>query len=187
MATPSEIGICNSALSKIGASRITAFDGSSKEAILCDEQYKKLRDDVLRAHPWKFALKRATLQLLPEAPAFGYACKFDLPGDYLRVVRFEPSGCAYTIEGRELLTDASEAAIQYVSLVDDPALFDPNFREALAFRLAADLAYPIAQSAALAKGMMDAYEQQLRLARSMNAQEGTPPKVEADDWIQSRW
>ena len=53
--------ICNSALIKIGASKIAALSDTNKRAILCNEQYPKLRDDLLRSHPWNFAIKRKVL------------------------------------------------------------------------------------------------------------------------------
>lgn len=53
--------ICNSALTKIGAATISSISDTNKRALLCNEQYAKLRDDLLRSHPWNFAIKRAYL------------------------------------------------------------------------------------------------------------------------------
>jgi len=60
MATNAE-AICNSALLKIGASTIVSLSDSSVEAEACNEQYTKLRDELLRSHPWNFAMKRVFL------------------------------------------------------------------------------------------------------------------------------
>ena len=38
-------GLCNSALAKVGAARITALDEGSKNANLCAELYERCRDD----------------------------------------------------------------------------------------------------------------------------------------------
>lgn len=45
------------------------------------------RQAALRAHPWKFAIKRATLNPDPiTPPLFGYLYAYDLPNDYIRKV-----------------------------------------------------------------------------------------------------
>ena len=44
--TTTEVSICNSALIKVGAERITSLSDSNKRAQLCSEQYSKMRDEV---------------------------------------------------------------------------------------------------------------------------------------------
>lgn len=53
--------ICNSALAKIGAPSITAITDSNKRAEFCNLMYSKVRDKLLKSHPWNFAIKRAVL------------------------------------------------------------------------------------------------------------------------------
>ena len=60
----SVVGICNSALVKIGATRIISLTEGSKNANLCDEQYEKVRNDLLRSHAWNFATARRKLARL---------------------------------------------------------------------------------------------------------------------------
>lgn len=49
--------------------------------------YDLERQGALRAHPWKFAMKRATLNPDPiTPPLFGYLYAYDLPNDYIRKV-----------------------------------------------------------------------------------------------------
>src|SRR3546814_17391527 len=77
-------GICNSALAKIGAARVSALDEGSKNASLCAELYEKCRDDLLRAHSWNFAMARTKLAQDAEAPAFGPRHAYALPADWAR-------------------------------------------------------------------------------------------------------
>lgn len=65
------VAICNSALLKIGTEKITSLSDNTKRAIICNEQYAKIRDQVLRAHPWNFAIKRVTLSVAERE--IGYA------------------------------------------------------------------------------------------------------------------
>jgi hypothetical protein len=182
----SVVGICNSALIKIGASRITSLSDGTKNAILCNEQYEKLRDEVLQSHPWNFALKRQALGQDVTAPIFDYAYRYLLPDDCLRVLRTEDD-TEHKIEGRYLLSDESTVKILYISQVTEVTEFSPIFREVLAARIACELAYSLAQSSQLAEKMLEFYEAQLRRARTFDAQEGTPGHITADSWLNSRF
>lgn len=48
--------------------------------------YDVERQAALRAHPWKFAIKRATLTPTTTPPPFGYLYAYNLPNDYIRKV-----------------------------------------------------------------------------------------------------
>jgi hypothetical protein len=185
----SSLTICNSALSKLGASRISSLAGTTKAALLCNEQYSKLRDDVLAAHPWNFASTRAELSQNATAPTWGYTYAYDLPSDCLRVLRMEEEddqGIPYKVEGRKLLTDASTSNILYIYQVVDTTKFTPLFAEVLAYRIAQDLGYAITQNMNVAQMMAKLYDDALRKAKSFDAQEGTPDLVEAEDWLDVR-
>lgn len=184
----SEVGICNSALLKCGADRIASLTENSKPARLCKEQYAKMRDEVLVGHPWKFAIKRVELAQVEATPAFGYDYNYALPTDCLRVLPDpEYDDLEYKIEGQYLLTNDPEFSIKYISQVTEAGYFPPLFAEALACRLAADLAYPLAQSNTLMDAMMKAYQFQLKTARSVDSQQGTPPDLVSDQWRNARY
>ena len=184
MAT-SEVAICNSALLKIGASAITALTDNHKKAKLCNEQYYKLRDDLLRAHPWNFAKKRASLREDHTGPAFEWAKQFCLPTDYLRCLKMQDDA-KYTIEGDLLLTNESEANILYISKITDTTKFEANFDELLALYLAYELSYPLVQSNSLKATIQVELNMKLRDVRSYNAQEGFPEEFEADEYLDAR-
>jgi hypothetical protein len=183
----SVVGIVNSGLVKVGADPITSFNDDKAEARLASAQYEKLRDEVLRAHPWNFAVARAVLGRLAEAPPFGFAYRYQLPADCLRVLTLNDGAIVFEVEGRCLLTDEEVAELVYVRCVTDPNEFDAMFREALAYRLAADLAYPLANSTTLATSMLQLYRNALALARSVDGQEsGAQRTLEASAWIDVR-
>jgi len=72
----SSVGIANVALSKIGAQRIVAFNENTENARLLNAIYGTIRDEVLRAHPWNFAIKRSAPALcwsMPDAWTTGTA------------------------------------------------------------------------------------------------------------------
>lgn len=185
MAT-SVLSICNSALLKIGSERITSLTENNKRAIICNEQYEKLRDEVLRAHPWNFAIARVEIAQVVSVPAYEYDYYYQLPMDCLRVLDIDTDGGEWKVEGRYLATNESTVVIKYIKQETDVSKFDPMFCEVLALRIAADIAFPITNSMTLSKAMWDAYNAQLRVTRSMDGQEGSPDSVSADQWVNAR-
>lgn len=185
--TTTEVTICNSALIKLGAERINSLSETNKRARLCNEQYSKLRDEVLRSHPWNFAIKRVALASTGVKPLFDYDYEFTIPTDVLRIISLHDKTIKWRIEaGRKLLSDSSEVNIEYIAQVTAAAEFDTYFAEALALRLASDLAYPLVQSLNLQNSMLQRYELHMKNARSLDAQEGTPSDLIDDTWVEIR-
>ena len=186
-----EVGICNSALSKIGATRIVSLTEGSKNANFCAEQLAKLRDQLLRRHLWNFAKARALLPRLSEAPVFGFDHQYQLPADWLRSLSLHDNDAgsgavAYRIEGRRILSDASELYLVYIRQVTDPNQMTADFREALAFLLAKEAAIPIAQSNSLKQDMKEELIRALRQVRSTDAIEDFPEALPEGSWAAAR-
>ena len=114
---PSNVDIANLALSNLGADRILAIDEDSENARKVDAIYIFVRDIVLSAHPWNFAVKRTTLALLTETPEFDFTYAFQLPSDYIRVLDTDIPTGKYKIEaGKKLLSNSSAIKIKYIYL-----------------------------------------------------------------------
>lgn len=56
-----EVDIWNMALRQLGAAPLTATTDDVESARILDDIYDMIRDEVLTAHPWNFAVRRATL------------------------------------------------------------------------------------------------------------------------------
>ncbi len=68
-AVGTSVGIANVALARLGAKRISAIDEDTENARLINSVYGTIRDEVLRAHPWNFAIKRSIPALLYSEPS----------------------------------------------------------------------------------------------------------------------
>lgn len=187
----SSVEICNSALNKLGAARITSLSDDTKAAKLCNDQYDRLRKEVLRSHPWNFAIAYVSLAATVNTPVWDdWSTEFLIPSDVLRVletdlVKEEAWEIGYNADGNKVIFTNSDAVkIKYVKDMTNTTRFDANFDEALAFRIAADLAYPLAQSLSLQQNMFRLYEMALARAMSFDAQENSDQMISATSWTE---
>jgi hypothetical protein len=195
-----DTSIGNRALSKLGAQRVLSLGDEGRNARALVAAYAAVRDAELRKHVWSFAAARTTLEADAEPPAFGFARRFPLPGDCLRVLevgggegplqardfreRPEPP---YAIEGNAILSDASAPlALRYVRRVEDASAFDPLFVEAFACALAAEVAEELTQSDAKKAFVANQYLRAVRDAVRLNAVEKPSEGIADDAWVLAR-
>lgn len=183
----SEVDVANSALAKLGDYRIISLNDNTREARLVKQQFSKIRDELLRAHPWKFATTRAVLALLPSAPAYGYTYAYGLPTDCIRVIEIDDNDEQWTVEGGQLLTDLPNACCKYVRQSTIPGEWEASFAEAFASKLAHDICYAVTQSASLKEQLLKEYQLKIQEARTFNAQEAGGDSVYAAQWLHSRY
>jgi hypothetical protein len=155
----SEVDICNRALSRLGTrATIAALAENSTEARTASIWYAATRDALLRAADWNFARRRVALADLG-APPSGWAFRYALPADCLRLLRLAPADVglppprfevAGDTTGRVVLCDEPQAEAIYTAGIDDPTQFDAAFATALVDQLAAHIAYPITQKTEVA-------------------------------------
>ena len=174
-----EVSICANALRRLGDDPIVSLTDDTERARLCNAFYSEARDEVLRSHPWNFAITRQQLSQLSTTPLYQYSYQYALPTDpyCLRVLEMEYSDYVFKIEhlagtGRVLLTDEGTAKIIYIARVTDTAQFDSLFIDTLTAKLSVDLAYPVTGSVQLQQNMQKLFEAKLREARSVDGQEG---------------
>ena len=169
----SVLDIGNAALTNLGEDTIGSLSDDIKAARLINRRYAPIRDAVLRAHPWNCAMARARLPSAETPATWGSTNSFHLPAHCLRVLRLDDRTTAWKVEGRKLFADAvAPPTILYIRQIDDPDQFDTLLVEAIAARLAADLAHPLTQSTTMIQVMWDLYRQKLIEARQVDGQEG---------------
>lgn len=188
----SVVGIVNSGLSKVGAkSFITSFTDGSPNADPAARLYEPVRDDLLRAHNWNFAVKRAKLAQSSTTPAYEYDYAYALPADWLRTMKVHSNedgagDVQYRIEGRFVLSDSNDIYLTYVSQVTDPNIMTADFRELLALALAVEFAIPVANSSAMRERLETTLSKRMRRVRASDAIEDYPERVPDGSWVTSR-
>lgn len=146
--------ICNLALSHLGISKQIADIDSEKsnEARACRLFFETTRDMILRDFAWPFATKIVTLGLVETNPNDEWAYSYRMPSDCLFDRRIlsgirtdtQDSKIPYRIiqdeTGLLILTDQSEAKLEYTVRESRVNLWPEDFCIVVSFRLASYIA-----------------------------------------------
>lgn len=173
MAT-AEANVANVALVRVGHTKLLEdLDGTDVTSKTCKALLAHTRDMLLQARPWPFATLRAPLGVLADdeddlEARSGWAFTYSLPADCI-VPRFIWGGTDAPTKGQEipfriessrdlksrvLLSNYPDAELVYTARITEPPRWDPLFAEALAMKLASDLAFGLAKKPALGSELM---------------------------------
>lgn len=174
----SKVQICNLALSRLGASRITSLSDNTTEAKLCKTFFDDIADEVMMRGPWNSTVSLKALNKTSNTPAFGFDSEFQLPTDpfCLRVLNINediPGTYEFIISGDKLLVSLSAVKVKYIGRVTDTEKYDPMLRAAIVSRLAAELSLAITGSASVQERMFRLYEQQIVDGLMIDGQQGS--------------
>lgn len=139
-------------------------------------RFDDVAEQLLRAHPWSFATAHATLGQT-EAPAHGYRYAYTLPDDCLRVIDARPAEdlrapqARFSVVGNLLFTNATPCNLRYVRRLTDPSGWTPDFADAVATRLAAEIAPLAAQSFGLGASLLQLAQIAFQQAQASDAAE----------------
>lgn len=120
--TAEEIVISNLALGLIGEYKITS--GMSSSAVqyeACERFYDDAIKETLEEHAWNEAKKRTILVQEASGPVFGYDYQFELPSDFVRVIRLgdgDNDWDHWEIENGYILTDRTQDPIVWTAGID---------------------------------------------------------------------
>lgn len=199
MAT-SQISVVNIALSRLRMATINAIDDPLEEARQSRLHWAVARDSVLREADWNFARRRRALALYAEEP-IGWAYAYAYPSDCVKARRLLDSdgnpdarGRPYPFEAgrtedgshRSINSDMATAVLEYTARVDTASEFDPLFVDALAWRLAAEIAMALRGESAAWNSAMQAYAITLGRAMAADANEGFAPNENLGDFVNAR-
>ena len=185
----SEVDICNKALLSLGADQIISLDDDSVEAILSKQLYADLRDAVLQAHDWSFAIERVNLPKSGTDPTFRYANNFPTPARTLTVLevnkidRDDPTR-DWQVEDDSIVTNDISCAAKILKQVTDTSKFSPLFIQCLQARLAADMSIPLTSNGKIEEAKWGLYNSKLKEASSRDGQQGKARRIRSR-WLQN--
>jgi hypothetical protein len=189
MMASSEIDLCSLALLKIGANSIASFEEGTAEAEVAASLYPSVRDALISAHPWNFALAQRTLAKLANKPTADFANAFQLPPDCVHVLsagtQGRGRGLEYRISERHLHTNAEVVILTYLYRPNETD-FPPFFDMALIARLAAEFCIPLTDSTSRWEGLRKYSEEEFRRAKLIDSQEDAAPRFDDFTLIEVR-
>lgn len=182
MATP--ITVCNQALLALGAQPIVSFEDNTTEAKLCKAHYGDARDAVLEAHNWTFATRWLELAPLDVTPPGEFDHAFPLDPNVLRVL-FVGSDynrpARWRREGMNIMTDDASGKAQVLWRETDLSRCSSLFAQALASRLAAEMAIALTNSRTIMETHFQVYQAKVAEAARIDNLQGSSRR------IRSRW
>lgn len=183
----SAVEIANLALGKLGdEGEINALDENSRAARAVNGCFETMRDAVLRDHPWNFAKTRVQLAASTETVVWGGWTAFPRPSDFIRFSEIEDDP-DWQVEGDFILAkQPGPLNLAYIRRVTETGRFDPLFTEALACRIAMQVAARITGSASNQDRAERMYMQALASARRVDGQDNPPDAWPDDPWFIAR-
>lgn len=179
------------------SSRITDINSTTEIAAReAKALYEQTAREVMREHPWNCLTARENLPQNP-TPAFGWSYSYTLPSQCVRLLsvngyKVEQNYVEdnYTIEGRDILTNASECKITYIEYTDDTSLFDPHLTRAIAHLLGSYLATIVATDDQLGLVLRDEYERRVlpkaKMSDSREQNHILPDPASTSAWVRAR-
>lgn len=182
--------IINTALMRVGAQGVTAAFQDSPVAQAAAAAYDRSLNSCLSLHPWSFALRHAVLPRGAAAAAPGWRYVYPLPADCLRVVDafssnpLEEQRIPYDLAGDALQADADNVTLIYVSA--EAAAFSEAFAEALAWRVALEIAPYVEQGGGNTRDYLEMFERALDRAKVENDIQQRPGRVWRSGFLRAR-
>lgn len=185
------VAVWNQALLCLGQPMVSGPDDDSETAMRVRNAWVIVRPAVLRTYAWNCAMRRALLPQLVGAPAWGFAHAFPLPDGCLRL--WEVNGqkrAAWSVEGKQILTDLSgPLRVRYIADIEAHEM-DAGLRDLMALEMAARLAHPLTNNAALAQQLAEALPRERAYTRAGDAMEGNDQhsydRDDMPDWLDVR-
>ena len=169
-----KIEIINLALSRLGSPTITDLKEGSDEASKAAAVWDSALESTLQAYRWGFNTGREALGLLEESPAgYPYRYRYNAPTSMLQAYEiFDETPelgkpIPFLYEDGCIFTDKENAVLVYAIRVNECSKFSPAFREALAWRLAGDMAMALTQRADFAKMCQQNFMQAIDTAKAL--------------------
>jgi hypothetical protein len=186
----SNLGICNSALIKLGVEKISVLDSTTRQGAIMNEQFDKLRDALLYDHPWNFAMRWCELASADaddthDNPEYTY--RHPMPTGALRVWSTEYDDEDYEVLEGYVYSDSETLKIKCIMQITDPTKFTPAFAEALACKLAHDNCYALVQSNSLKGTLWGEMEAYIPRVKSGDAQENRAKSLTDDIFLNARY
>lgn len=195
----SRIDIINLALANLSNQNFIQDEGEqNSEAIQASRHWSVVLDSVLSEYAWSFACHAEPLALLDDDTAYsGWAYHYAYPAGCVAIRKVfaaggnrdpEPFRVGLARGGalQAVMTNVEDAVAEYTVNTVPVSQFPPQFANALAWRLSAEIALAQRADPSLFDACLKGYMAQVDLAKLRDAQERGPVAKRPGSWIRSR-
>ena len=188
MAAPTtKIEIMSNASVVLGQEPFTTIDDKNKFAVSAQKMYDMIVDSELSKTHWKFCKQQKQLSLVagfnPDFAEFSSA--YDLPADFLSMVRIYPMVHYQIFERRILTSTKSTLKIEYNANVPVSYWWAP-FKEYIVYALANAMAPGVTENQNLVKLIQEERQRTLSTAMFVDAQNAPNRSIQHNPWIEVR-
>jgi|6_EtaG_2_1085325.scaffolds.fasta_scaffold00156_8 hypothetical protein len=185
-----DVAVASMALVLIGDDPISAFDGSTSGAIVAENIYDGVVEDMLSQHPWRFAIKQDDLSHLSAAPDAIWSNAWQIPTDMLTVRRVTVNGSDidYEIYADKIYCgydNTNTLTMNYIFRAVEQD-WPPYFRYAVQMQLASLFAMAVIAKPDMAGEFATLADFALRRARSVDSQSDTTHEITTTRFITNR-
>lgn len=124
-----------------------------------------------------------------KAPAFGQSYLHAVPSNMLRLLilnRYD-NHPEWKLEGGFIATDLETVEINFIQDITDYTLMDSMFYQALSYLVAIEVCDRVTEHMGKKDRLVREYEKLIAKARFVDATEDSLEKIEASDWVESRF
>lgn len=189
---PTQLDICNIALSNIGCLPIQSLTDSSESSRLLLLNWDRCIESVLRDFPWAFATQVKYLNMTEDAPP-DYAYSYYYPNDCLKIQAIgrdieHPQQFEVRSNGTNkiIVTDTEKAIARYTTKITDSTLFDASFVEALVYKLSYEINNAKTGNAQQTQEMGNRYQEALNRAYHDQATERRKNNIYPGSYLKAR-
>ncbi len=188
MSLNADIDVINAALILVGSRPGTSVTENTKVMQFATARYDSARDLVLASAPWNSATKRVTLNKLSTTPVWGFSAEHQLPADFLRLIRLEGTAppINFRIEGRKVISNETTINILYIYKMTVVQDMDELLKNAIATRLAAEIALAVKADKSQADGLFNLAEKAALDAMYIDALQAPTDQFVGNTWDLAR-
>ena len=169
-----KLQVINRALMKVGLPYAASVNDADWHAA---DVYDACVEDVLRSFAWGFAMELAALAQTAK-PICGFARAYQLPDDFIRVVDARtcqdlrsPAMRQIQVRGKKLYCQESPCYLRYITRNVSEEDWPADFADAVACRIALEIAPLSAQTPGLVPQLVQLYTRSLAMAQANDARE----------------
>ena len=185
-----KIDLVNLALARLGQASIASLTEGSEEAAKANAVWEGALLTTLQACRWGFNTTRARLALMEENPeGYAYQYRYAAPAGMLQpyeIVRplMVCEAIPFLFEAGSIYTNEPDAVLVYAVRDDKVSHMPPSFQDALAWRIAGDMAMALTQRPDMAREAEQMFQKAISNARALagmsrKAERRTPRYIQA--------